>query len=175
MANPYDPMEGNTDWGYTGYGTGDPKFDGGWDIAANLAFPAVAATMLSGIPLGKKNTQAQANPSIRDEVMGVDNALGGSNPLGQFAASAAGNAPSLLDKFRQYLTDPKNLVNLASIVPALAAMSKSNGGGSAQEQALLDEALKRTQRVDPLHQAVTQLAFSRLPDSARQGISLTGK
>lgn len=90
------------------------------------------------------------------------------------AASGAGAGSAL----KNFLTNPANLAKLATIgIPALMQAFGNNGGSntSGAEQALLDEALRRTQRTDPLHQAVTQLAFSRLPVSARQGINLTGK
>lgn len=93
-----------------------------------------------------------------------------SGAAGSAAANAATSGGSILSK----LMSPSGIASLAGLIPAL--MGGGSGGNVSQAQeALLNEALKRSQRVDPLHQAVTQLAFSRLPDSARQGISLTGK
>lgn len=92
-------------------------------------------------------------------------------------AAANGGVPttpsrSLLDS----ITSPGGITSLASLIPLLMA----NHGTSAAEQAQMDQANKlaaiteaRMRRVDPLHQAVTQLAFSRLPDTSRNGIALT--
>lgn len=82
-----------------------------------------------------------------------------------------------------WLKNPKNLVNLAPIVASLAANrgGPGNSGGvddgflrQAYDDAQRVNALKETRfrRVDPLHQAVTQLAFNRMPDSSRQGLNL---
>jgi hypothetical protein len=132
---------------------------------------------------------------VAGEVAGVENAVlnavgGGAVPLGGVTAAgtgagaaaggAAGGAGAEAAKrtLMQQLLSPQGLASLAALVPsAISAFSGPSGGGSAsqaQEQ-LLQEALRRSQRVDPLHRAATQLAFSRLPTSAREGISLTGQ
>lgn len=72
-----------------------------------------------------------------------------------------------------------------SLGPLIAALM-SGGGGSgsegldlpflerAYEDARAQNAMQqaRYRRVDPLHEAVTQLAFSRLPTASRQGIEM---
>jgi len=85
--------------------------------------------------------------------------------------TAATTGSRILDWFK----DPKNVAGVGSIVAGLTA-----GRGNGQSAEDTEEARRmrqiteaRMRRVDPLHQAVTQLAWGRLPVSARQGLSLT--
>ncbi len=102
----------------------------------------------------------------------IDKAIGGISP-GDVSTKLGGG---ILDYFK----DPKNLLNLAPIIGALAA---NRGGGGNLNGGMGDDFLKnayedskkrqamidtRYQRVDPLHQAITQLAMNRLPDSVRK-------
>ena len=74
----------------------------------------------------------------------------------------------------KFFKDPENLLKLGGVVTALAAGMRgggSGGGSSADVQRLNAITEQRMRRVDPLHQAVTQLAWGRLPTSSRQGIA----
>lgn len=197
---PYDPMDAGMDWNGTGYGTGDPVSKGfdiaklmPWIVGGSMAYGAIQPFMGGAASAGSAGTAAHAPtaagvlpggaiPGWSEAMAGYAGPTAASAPLGSLGAGSAAGAgaafgsagTSIASRFKDWVTDPKNMIGLATMIPALVAQNKA-GSMTAQEQALLDEALKRTQRTDPLHQAVTQLAFSRLPDSARQGISLTGK
>ena len=117
--------------------------------------------------------------------------LGPSTPANIAATEAAAAAPAALTggaaagaglgaDILKHLTSPGGITALASLIPMLAGAGRgqSGGGSTAMPQGLQDMltmSVQRAQRTDPLHQAVTQLAFSRLPDASRNGISLTGK
>jgi hypothetical protein len=125
---------------------------------------------VSTTPLGSAGAVTNA-PSM---------AAGGAAGVGSVApivTAAATGGGSVLDRMRQSLTSPDGLASLAGIIGGLATGGMGGGGGASDEQMnqLLEHAVRRTERTDPLHQAVTQLAFSRLPVSARHGINLTGK
>jgi hypothetical protein len=112
-----------------------------------------------------------------------------SAPLGSVAAGAGakgvgaalkGAGKSLLGN----LTSVEGIASLAPLIASLAAggMGGGNSGGGMDnaflQQAYADAkrnnamAETRYRRTDPLHEAVTQLAFNRLPVSSRQGIAL---
>lgn len=93
-------------------------------------------------------------------------ALGNVN--GTLDALASGGAgASALSK----LLSGKGLASLAPIVAALAARGGNGASGIDTSALARQQQITETQmrRADPLHQAVTQLAYSRLPVSARQG------
>jgi hypothetical protein len=99
-------------------------------------------------------------------------------PLG----SAAVGGGSIVNTLKQALTNPKTYASLAPILAQMASggFGRGSGGGiddgfikQAYADAQRNNAMKeaRYRRVDPLHQAVTQLAWNQLPDYARTGIS----
>lgn len=121
-----------------------------------------AAPTLAGIPAGTLPGGGQA-PNVTPGM------APGSNPpvgLGQFKTTPP--PQSFLSK----LTDPSNLAQLSSILPALIA-SQGGGGNTGsgangpQLDALMKMAADRAQRTDPLHQMVTRLAESRMPINSR--------
>lgn len=140
---------------------------GGGTAAATSAGSGGAGGVLPSAPLAIPNavapTVAAANPVV-----------GGT--VGATTAAAGG---SVLDRIRRALTDP---ATLATAGPAIASLMSQRGGQDYDSQiAANQDQLRRLQaitearmrRVDPLHQAATQLAFGRLPVSSRNGITLT--
>lgn len=107
---------------------------------------------------------------------GVSASLGGAMPLASAASRAAngaggaGEAAGVGGRLRELFTDPDNLAGLAGVIAGLAS---GNGGQAESEEARRMNAIteQRMRRVDPLHQAVTQLAWGRLPINARNGIA----
>lgn len=108
-------------------------------------------------------------------------AAGVSAPLGSIVPAAAGTATGATagataattgaSSILQKLLKPENLVSLAPVIAALASRG-SNGSQQADSAALArQQQITETQmrRADPLHQAVTQLAYNRMPVSSRQG------
>jgi hypothetical protein len=74
------------------------------------------------------------------------------------------------------LLSPQGLTAAGTIAAALAARGDGTNAATraSEDQARRMQALTeaRMRRVDPLHEAITQLAFSRLPVSSRQGLAL---
>lgn len=147
--------------------------------------PAIASQgVSSGIPLG--GLAASHIPTAA--LMGGAPAIasqGVSRGIGSAAGAVGGNALAKAGKgLLSNLTSMEGLSSLAPLIAALANRGGSGGGGGMEQgsmdflQKAYDDA-RRTQamaetryrRVDPLHQAVSQLAFSRLPVNSRQGIS----
>lgn len=135
---------------------------GALTAGGNLAGAAGAATGGAGL-------LTAGNNAINDVID-----RGGSAPLGGITPPR-----DLAGRVSEWFTDPRNLVGLASIVPSLIA-ARGGGGNSASTDAAMNQANRmsaiteaRMRRVDPLHQAVTQLAFGRLPVSSRNGVNLT--
>jgi hypothetical protein len=148
--------------GGSGAGAASQAATGG--LLPQLA-PGAASAALTGVTPG----------------LGLGN-TGNLNPVGSVTANvvdAVSNGGSgIADKIKSALSSPDGLASLAGIIGGLAAGGFGGGGNGASDEqmnALLEQARLRTERTDPLHQAVTQLAFSRLPVSARNGIQLTGK
>lgn len=139
-----------------------------FDAAPNIATPAGMAGAESvgalggnalGVPVG---TAAIGAPSVP---------LGGVKPPPQNTPPPA----SLGQKLKDLLTSPEGLASAGSVISSLLAGNGTNDATRAsEEQARRMQAITeaRMRRVDPLHEAVTQLAFSRLPVSSRQGIAL---
>jgi hypothetical protein len=99
-------------------------------------------------------------------------ALGSVMPAAAAATGGGGIARGLLDD----LLSPQGLATAGTIAASLAG----RGDGTNDQTRATEEQARRLQaitearmrRVDPLHEAVTQLAFSRLPVSSRQNINL---
>jgi hypothetical protein len=139
----------------------------------------------AGIAAGAGGALASgAIPGLHTAVPGAIASHGASAgiPLGAMglAGSAArgvgeGVASGISDKVKDFFTNPKSLAGLAGIIAALA----SRPSGSSADAAGLEDLKRlngiteaRMRRVDPLHQAVTQLAYGRLPVSSRDGTQL---
>lgn len=92
---------------------------------------------------------------------------GGVGLGGVTAAGAGAGAAGAGAKFKDFFTNPKNIAGLAATG---VAMGGAAGGGGAKSpmddatvQQLMQMALKRQQRTDPLHDSVTQLAMAMMP------------
>lgn len=91
---------------------------------------------------------------------------GGGTPV-----PAAAGAGSFLD----WLQDPGNIAGLGALIAALTGGRGDSANPQDTEELRRIQAIteQRMRRVDPLHQAVSALAFSRMPTSSRQGITFT--
>lgn len=122
------------------------------------------------------NIAPSASPGVWGGGYGAASGLVRNPPGGGPPSNSGTDAPvgqSLVDR----LTNPRNL---ASLLPLLMAATNRGGGGNGgaggagdfaqmpQLNSLLDMTVNRAQRTDPLHQAVTQLAMSRLPTSVQR-------
>lgn len=135
-----------------------------FDAAPNIATPA---GMANAATVGGVTTEGTILPA---GAAAAATPLGGVKP----AAQAAGSA-GLGQKLKDMLTSPEGLASAGSVISSLLAGNGTNDATRAsEEQARRMQAITeaRMRRVDPLHEAVTQLAFSRLPVSSRQGIAL---
>ncbi len=119
---------------------------------AGVSAPQIASQGVSaGIPLGGI-TAAGAG------------AAGGAGASG--AAGAAGQ--SLGRKLINQVLTPQGLATLAGTIGGLA----TSGGGIDDDpnaKALIEMALRRQQRTDPLHESVTRLANAMLPTAYQSG------
>ena len=150
---------------------------------AVLSHPEIMIPLVigSGFGVGALAGPAAGSAPALGNVNAITDALAGSAPLGGVttaAASAGGSAATrgILDQLKDKLLSPDGLLTAGSIAAALA--SRGDGTNAAtresEEQARRLQAITeaRMRRVDPLHEAVTQLAFNRLPVSSRNGITL---
>ena len=97
--------------------------------------------------------------------------------LGTTAATTAGGgaATSLLDKLKEKATNPSTYLDIAKAAVPLAVGALTQPKSAMDDpsvQALLQMNLRRQQRVDPLHQSVTQLSMAMLPTAYQN--KLTG-
>ncbi len=109
----------------------------------------------------------------------IDSLMAGGGGLGTTTTATTAGAGSIIDRVKRALTDP---ATVATAGTAIASMLGNRGGGDYDSEiAANQDQLRRLQaitearmrRVDPLHQAATQLAFGRLPVSSRNGLTLT--
>lgn len=128
-------------------------------------FPWGYAALAAGAPLAGAFLPAMWGGS---GAAGGAGAAGGSGAAGAGAAGAAGSAAA--GGLKGFLTDPNMLTSLAGVIAALSG-GRGGGANSANAERLNALTEQRMRRVDPLHQAITQLAWNRLPTSARQGIA----
>lgn len=103
----------------------------------------------------------------------------GTVPVGGVTAGgAAGAGGSIANTIRNLFTTPGGIAQLGGILTALMGSGAfSGGGGGSQEipQEMRDAMAMtnaRFRRTDPLHEAVTQLAFQRMPTYSRDGITM---
>lgn len=108
-------------------------------------------------------------------------------PLGTIAAGGAAGAGGIGSRLAgagrgalQNLTSPEGMLSLAPLIASLASGGFGGGGGNdgnnneflerAYADAKRNNAMAETRyrRTDPLHQAVSQLAFDRMPISSRR-------
>lgn len=87
-----------------------------------------------------------------------------------------GGAPGVGQNILDWLRSREGAASLATLIPMLAARNGTGGGPTSLQGPTLDQFNKligmtteRAQRTDPLHQAVTQLAMSRLPTGVQRG------
>lgn len=83
--------------------------------------------------------------------------------------------PVTPSSFMDWMKDPSNIAGLAALVASLTGNRGQEADPQNTEELRRIRAITeaKMRRVDPLHQAVSALAFSRMPVSARQGITYT--
>jgi hypothetical protein len=142
-------------------------------IGALAGAPAAAggaAALDTSIASGAGASSIPAGAAVPAAAGGASAAV----PLGGVTAGAAAGG-SAWDRIQRALTSGDGLTAAAAITAALAGGDGSNAATRAsEEQARRMQAITeaRMRRVDPLHEAATQMAFGRLPVSARQGLTL---
>jgi len=134
---------------------------GGAGLVGASAIPGMEAAVPAGI------ASQGASGSVPLGAVGL-------SPAG--AAAAGGATAEAGNSLLQRLMDPKALATLGLTVAGLA---RAGGGPTADMDALgrqLSDQIAMTQarqrRIDPLGQAAAQTAWSRLPVSSRQGLSM---
>lgn len=145
---------------------------GGAMVAAPFAMGALAGGGGATLPNAAVPTSVGMNATpaaIASQGASAAVPLGGLSVAPVAATTAATAGTDALKK----LLSVKGIAGLAPIIAALA--TKGNNGSAGIDTAALQrqQQISETQmrRADPLHQAVTQLAYQRMPVSARQGTS----
>jgi hypothetical protein len=158
----------------------DPNADHWYSDPRVIGPIAVGAASLGAGLLGGPSallpeaTGPSTLPGAGASIGSAPSALGSGVTAGAVTGAATGATTSAAPS----LTSQLIKTAIGSGIPLAASLlsrGADNGANAETEKALLAEALKRTARTDPLHQAVTQLAYSRLPISARAGTTLTGR
>lgn len=193
--NGWNPQTGRYDTGMNWGGLGGAIL-GGAGLAGPLVIgPAIAGAAGGGAAAGGAASGASAaadgtipfttapgvSAAAASGAVGPSAGLGASAPLGSLTAGAgagagvgggAAAASGFADKLKAGLSNPSNLASLAGLVTSLAG--GSGGGGNGQTNADLARAQAiteaRMRRVDPLHQAITNLAMSRLPTNMQRPV-----
>lgn len=149
---------------------------GGYAVGSLLGPAAAGAAAFDAAPAVHSAAGAANLASISGTGLPAGTAaLGGVTPAA--TAGGAEAARSLTSRLRDDLLSPEGLVTAGSIAASLAGRGDgmNDQTRATEEQARRLQAITeaRMRRVDPLHEAITQLAFSRLPVSSRNGINLT--
>jgi len=164
---------------------------------AVLSHPEIMVPLVIGGGLGIGALAGPATSSSLPALGNVnaitDSLAAGHAAGGATAAAGLGNVNAITDRLGGIMPDVadnasdgasllKKLLSPDSLATAgtIAASLMSGGDGTnadtraSEEQARKIQAITeaRMRRVDPLHEAVTQLAFGRLPVSSRNGINL---
>lgn len=136
--------------------------------SAGLAGGALAGGAIPGLHAAVPGAVASQNASA---------GLGTVLPAGIAGASAASRAGRGADDvadaaggWQDIFTDPSNLAGLGGLIASLIG-NRGDQSGAEEMRRIHDITEARMRRVDPLHQAVTQLAWGRLPTSSRQGVA----
>jgi hypothetical protein len=150
-ANPFAQVIRNPDgsWSIVGTGESGGGSPGGLPLLQNTMQQPPAAAF-GAVP-----------PNI------ASTPLGGILPTAM--QQAANQAPSLGRRILDQILSPQGLATLAGTT---AGLVQSAGGGIEDDpnaKALLEMALKRQQRTDPLHESVTRLAGAMLPTNYQPG------
>lgn len=144
---------------------------------AAFGMPGLFPGLLSGGAAAGGGALASSSIPTSLAMQAVPGAAAGAGAAGAGAGLWAGLGSAmggLGSQMLKSLASPQGIASLASIVPAL--MSRGGGGGGGldsllQQQPQINQLLgmsaERAQRTDPLHQAVTSLALSRMPVSSR--------
>lgn len=132
--------------------------------------PPLPASQIPGNPgsFGLPGEIASQGASQGVGTMQPTSVMAGAGAL-ERALNGGDGGSGIWDRIKGMLTDPSNLAGLAGVVGGLSG--GGGGGNSPDVQKLNAITEQRMRRVDPLHQAVTQLAWGRLPTSSRQGIA----
>lgn len=143
------------------------------EIVEREGFPWGYALMAAGAPLGGMFLPGMLGGggagATGGAIPGAVDAPSLATLLG--TAPAASGAGGIGKTLKGLLTDPNNLMGLAGVVAALAGGRGGSSESMQNAERMNQITEQRMRRVDPLHQAITQLAWSRLPINSRQGIT----
>lgn len=138
-----------------------------WTIPTSMAYE----TGMFGVPGGTAAGVAAGHAGLGT----IGAASGAAGAAGGAAGGAGGAGAAGAGGLLSQLTSGQGLAGLAGLLTTLAMRPNSGSGGSgngladnAQLQRLLDMSAQRAERTDPLHQAVTQLAMSRMPTNMQR-------
>jgi hypothetical protein len=172
MGNP-TPRNGRTDYAQTGALLEDQKWisaipiAGGATMAGLGALGAAGAGPFAGGSAAAGNAAVDAVPAW--ESGGYANAAAlGATPAGGSVAGATGG--SGLSNVIKSLTSTSNIPSLIGLGTSLLGGMGGNGSQSGELDRIKQITEARMRRVDPLHQAITSLAMSRLPTNMQRPV-----
>lgn len=148
---------------------------GGGGAAGSIAAPTAAESQ-AGIASMAGSGMAGGTAGGTSATLGGAAVGAGGAPLGGvMPAAASAGSGSAIDKLRDALMSPEGIATAASLATGMMA-----GDGTTDQTRATEEQARRLQaitearmrRVDPLHEAATQLAFGRMPVNSRQGLAL---
>lgn len=158
----------------------NPVVGGAYIPGAEAAMPASLAAENAAFAAGAFNPFVGGNyipggEATMPGALAAENATG-ITPPGVRPPNTPPPTKNIGQDLLDQLKSGKGIMSLASLIPMLMAAhggGNSNGGGDPLSQnpqlnSLLDMSVNRAQRTDPLHQAVTQLAMSRLPTNVQR-------
>lgn len=143
-----------------------------WDTILPVAGGGLLAAGAAGLAGAGPLASASSASGAAEGVAATERAVSSPRP-GGMSIPSPGGAASLGGSLTDFFTDPSNIAGLGALVAGLAGGRGGGSDPSATDEARRIQAITeaRMRRVDPLQQAVTQLAWGRLPTSARQGIA----
>jgi hypothetical protein len=160
--------------GLGGRGSGYSAGDGFWGGVAK-AIP-VAAGALGSFGVGSMlgGGAGASGGAVGGDVGGMvptgTSVMGGAGALEKAYNGASGGG--LMGALKGLVDSPGDIASLGGMIAALAGGARGGNGQASEDAQRLNQITEqRMKRVDPLHQAVTQLAWGRLPTNARQGIA----
>jgi hypothetical protein len=163
--------------GAAGIGPAAGLFGGGSAGASSAAASGSGGLIPSAsIPTSLAMHAPGAASTIGGGVAGAMSGAAGGAGLGGVMPAATGAASGLGGRLLDNLLSPDGLLTAGAIAASLAGRGDGTNDATraTEEQARRLQAITeaRMRRVDPLHEAVTQLAFGRLPVNSRNGIAL---
>lgn len=170
----WNPQTGQYDQGMNMSGLGGAILGGAAVAGPAVIGPALFGPGAAAAPVGGLSADGTIPFTTAPGVhaAALSGSVGPASGLGAAGGSAAGGAAASggLAGFLKNLTGGQNLTSFIGLGTSLAG--GLGGGGSSDDELKNLQAITeaRMRRVDPLHQAITNLAMSRLPTNMQRPV-----